>query len=507
MRLAIIDLGTNSVRFDVHEIGLNRNREIEHRRLYREKAMVRLGQDLFVKGRLSKEGKRRTLEAVQSFHETSQALKVDQIVAFGTSAMRDASDGDQFLEELRSSTGVDFRIITGAEEASLIARGILENEKKLPKKTFALVDIGGGSTEISICRGKKALHSHSFNLGVARLQQVFLKSQPPQLKKKNSEDPVTALRKHVKSLVLTQSILEQWPKAQVLVGSSGSALALSKLLGNKEKFERKQLSKLIEQMRFKTPAELLAMKGMEPKRVDLILAGAILLDEIAHVLGAKTITSTEYSLRDGILAEELKRVPGSKKSKLNRGAIFSFAEIEKRMELWGVDLEHPKTVQTHAEWLFDQLSNEHKLKKEWRPYLSAAALLHDIGEVISHAHHADHSAYMIENANFIGIQPWESSFIALLAKHHKSEKKIPSIEPKELKPIYLKLLSLLQLSDAFDRAHKSHLKLVGVQKHGSTLDIRFKSKKTCDLELLRVEQKKSLFEEVFKKKIRMVRVR
>ena len=178
MRLAVIDLGTNSIRFDVHEISSNRKGLVQHRRLYREKTMVRLGQDLFSAGKLSTEGKRRTLEAAHSFKETMDALHVDKIVAFGTAAVRDASDGEIFLKELEEKTGIHFRMITGAEEASLIAKGILHFEKN-PSGIFALVDIGGGSTEVSICKGKKILRSHSFNLGVAKLQQVFLKTQPP----------------------------------------------------------------------------------------------------------------------------------------------------------------------------------------------------------------------------------------------------------------------------------------------------------------------------------------
>lgn len=190
MRLAVIDLGTNSIRFDVHEISSNRKGMVQHRRLYREKTMVRLGQDLFLAGNLSSEGKRRTLEAVHSFKSTMDALHVDKIVAFGTAAVRDASDGQGFLKEIESKTGVHFRMITGAEEAALIAKGVLHFDRH-PSGTYALIDIGGGSTEVSICKGKTILHSFSFNLGVAKLQQVFLKTQPPKkTKTKKEKSPI-----------------------------------------------------------------------------------------------------------------------------------------------------------------------------------------------------------------------------------------------------------------------------------------------------------------------------
>ena len=514
MRIAIIDLGTNSIRFDIHEVSASRKGLPQHRRLYREKAMVRLGQDLFLHGKLSEESKRRTLEAVHSFHATMEALSVDRCVAFGTAAIRDASDGETFLQDLKKKTGVEFRMISGAEEASLIAKGVLNNQPNLPKGTFALIDIGGGSTEISICKGKKILHSNSFNLGVAKLQQVFLKTQPPVRGKKAQNDPVTELRHFIKSVVLPKILIEEWPKSQTIIGSSGSIIALAKLVNrDKDKgnlpFEAKNLSKVVDQIKTKSTAELLAMNGMEPKRVDLILAGAILLDELSQMVRAKTIRSTEFALRDGILEDELARITTRKA----RASQFSFEEIEGRIRAWGVDTVHAATVREHAEFLFDALKPLHKLKAEWRPYLSAAALLHDSGEVISHAHHSEHSEYMVKNANFVGMHGWEATFIASLCRFHKeekilekkNEKKIPFPKKDGLRKPFLVLLALLQMADACDRTHKKPMRLKRIKRRGSVLEIRFASKSPCDLELLRFEQKKVLFEHLFRTDVRLLK--
>ena len=509
MRLAIIDLGTNSIRFDIHQVSTSRTGAIQHRRLYREKTMVRLGQNLFLDGKLSEESKRRTLQAIASFRQTMLALEVDKTIAFGTAALRDASDGEAFLEEIKNTTEVDFRIISGAEEASLIAKGVLNNELSPPKGVFALVDIGGGSTEISICKGKKVLHSHSFNLGVAKLQQVFLKTQPPQ-KVKKSTHPVVDLRNFIKSIVLPKMLIERWPKAPTIVGSSGSIIALAKLVHDDKdsgnlKFLKKDLSRTVDAIKTKTTAELLSMKGMEPKRVDLILAGGVLLDEIALLLGTKEIRTTEFSLRDGILENELTRFYLKK----SRGVGFSFEDLEKRVINWGVEIHHVKQVQAHAEFLFDSLKSIHQLKQEWRPYLSAAALLHDVGETISHAHHSEHSEYMVKNANFVGMHVWEANLIASLCRYHKeekllekkNEKKIPYQKKDELRPVFLKLLSLLQLADSCDRTHKGALKLKKPKISRSKIEVKFSSKNPCDLEILRFDQKKALFEQLFHREI------
>jgi exopolyphosphatase/guanosine-5'-triphosphate,3'-diphosphate pyrophosphatase len=510
MRIAIIDLGTNSIRFDIHEVFANRKGLIQHRRMYREKAMVRLGQDLFIDGKLNPESRRRTLEAIRSFRSTLEALSVDKTVAFGTAAVRDASDGESFLEEVKEKTGIEFRMISGAEEAALIAKGILNNTRSPPKGVFALVDIGGGSTEITLCKGKKILHSHSFNLGVAKLQQVFLRTQPPVRLKGHHQDPVTELRNFIKSVILPKILIDHWPKADSIIGSSGSIIALAKLVnGDKDlghvPFPAKDLSRIVGQIKTKSTAELLAMSGMEPKRVDLILAGGILLDEITHLLHSRSIHTTEFALRDGILEDELARLAGRKK----RSSQFSIAEIEARIAAWGTDTAHASQVRTHAEFLFDHLRSLHKLKAEWRPYLTAAALLHDVGEVISHAHHSEHSEYMVKNANFVGMHAWEAQLIASLCRWHKEEKllekkndkKIPFERKDPLRKVFLGLLSLLQMADACDRTHKGVMKLKRVISSRSKVEIQFQSKTPCDLELLRFDQKKTLFEQIFRREV------
>jgi exopolyphosphatase/guanosine-5'-triphosphate,3'-diphosphate pyrophosphatase len=479
--------------------------------------MVRLGQDLFLAGKLSLEGKRRTLEAVHSFKETMDALHVDKIVAFGTAAVRDASDGEIFLKEIETQTGVHFRMITGAEEAALIAKGILYFEGT-PSGIYALVDIGGGSTEVSICKGKKILRSHSFNLGVAKLQQVFLKTQPPKKiaigKSKKKSDPVQDLRNFIKSVVLPKMLIDRWPKATKIIGSSGSVIALAKLVhGNKDAsvkpFNKKDLTKTVKLIADKTPIELLSLKGMEPKRVDLILAGGILLDEIAGLVGAKQIKTSEFALRDGILVDELDHYHKS----TSKNSSFPIEEIEKRIADWGIDHQHAQTVRDHASFMFDALKGIHHLKPKWKTYLCAAAILHDVGEMVSHSNHSEHSEYIIKNAHFVGMHEWESNLIALLCRYHKEEKmmlkmsKVPYGKKDELREVFLKLLSILQMADSMDRTHKHSLQLKRAKVLRKQVNLYFKSKHPCDLEMLRFEQKKNLFEIIFKREVFLSRLR
>ena len=145
--------------------------------------------------------------------------------------------------------------------------------------------------------------------------------------------------------------------------------------------------------------------------------------------------------------------------------------------------------------------------------LSAAAILHDVGEVVSHSNHAEHSEYIIKNAHFVGMHEWESNLIALLARYHKEEKmidklgRIPYPKKDELRGVFVKLLSLLQIADSLDRTHKHSLQLKRKKLSRGKVEIFFKSKHPCDLEVLRFEQKKNLFEQIFKREIFLEKIK
>jgi exopolyphosphatase/guanosine-5'-triphosphate,3'-diphosphate pyrophosphatase len=495
MRLAVIDLGTNSVRFDVHQIGPgNRIRQ-----LHREKLMVRLGQGVFLDGKLDKEAIRRTVHAFQSFQQTSKDLHAQKIVAFGTSALREASDSEQLLSLIRSETGIDVRVISGQEEARLIAQGILCNEK-LPKGTFALLDIGGGSAEVSICRGRAILHSESFALGTARLQQIYLKSSPPKSPRPGELSPIEQLRRFIKGTILPKVISEGWPKVGTVVGSSGTVRALGRMLkkqgGDGQTIVLKDLRKLVKAMSVMTTSQLLGVPGMEAKRVDMILAGAILLEETMSALGAKRAITTEYSLRDGILEEELQLAREHQGSHL----ALHLPDLYAKAQRLGGHEPHLRQVVGFAEALFARLRNLHKLGPEWQVYLKAAAILHDTGEAISPNRHSRHSYYIVKNADFPSMEAWEVEFIAQLCLWHATGKPEPRDFPfrnhKKRSDAFYKLLAMLRVADALDRGHTSSARILRASVDARKVRLTLTGK-AIDLEILRVEQKKALFEQVF----------
>jgi exopolyphosphatase/guanosine-5'-triphosphate,3'-diphosphate pyrophosphatase len=298
-RLAIIDLGSNSVRFDV--VALNPRGQAE--RLHREKRMVRLGEGLFKNGRLEKTAVARVLAAFRDFSAMIKDWGIDHVTAIATSALRDAPEQAKLIREIQRRYSIRLRVISGRREAQLIAEGVLAQER-LPKGKFALVDIGGGSAELSYCRNSRQLKglSWSLNLGCLRLKQLFLSSQPPR------PGELTRLRAH------TRKLIKKLPPAPVIIGSSGTIRSLERMARRQAKpFNLNFLSRLNTEMALLDHGALLKLPGMEPKRVDLLLAGSVVLEELALQLKAKSLRATDFALRDGVLVEVLAKLKKSRR--------------------------------------------------------------------------------------------------------------------------------------------------------------------------------------------------
>jgi len=299
MRIGVIDLGTNSIRFEIHEWV----RPGVLKCFFRKKVMVRLGQDVFKTSNLQVDAMRRTEEAIVQFKKASAKLNVASIVGAATSAVRDAKNGKAFIKNLKETTGITLKVISGKEEARLILKGIRSFEP-LATGLFSFVDIGGGSTEIGVAKDDQIFHLESYPLGAARFGQM-IESYPC--------DPsrLFEIRRQIRKVLGEEVGFKEWPKVDFILGASGTVKAIMKIMkamGEGKKIPRKELSPLVTSMSKMTLAELAKVPGMEERRLDLILPGAIVLEEVMDFLGAKRVFRTKFALREGILQEELERL-------------------------------------------------------------------------------------------------------------------------------------------------------------------------------------------------------
>lgn len=495
MRVAIIDLGTNSVRFDVHSISEKGKTKL----LHREKLMIRLGQGVFLKGKMDPNASHRALHAFEHFQHVAASLKCRKIVAFGTSALREAQDGPALVEHLRQRTGIDVRVISGKEEAKLIALGVLENES-LPRGTFALVDIGGGSTEISICRGRNVRAGESFPLGTARLQQVFLKRSPPKAV------AVQQMRAYIRNILKEKMTAEKWPSVGTVLASSGTAKALAKLLDRKNGFQLSELSEIVAEMEKMSTTQLLDVPGMEAKRVDMVLAGALLLEEVLFALGAKRVLLSDFSLRDGIIEEE-KQLARFHKSSLIE---LHLDELIERAIVFGAHEPHLRHLTALAEELFDRLQSLHRLDKRWKVYLLAAVIFRNCGEIVGYVGKEKHAHYIVKNLDIPAMESWEHEFIALLcllqAGGKVGPKDLPALgKDKGRRAAFLKILALVRIIAAVDLGRNTTLSLHGVYIQRAAVRLTFSGRAAAGVEQLLIDRKKMLFEKIFGRQLLLER--
>lgn len=295
-RKAIIDIGSNSIKFFVGELAADRTITT----VLDTNDIARLGEGLDKTGQISPEAMERNVAAVAAFRAKAEELGADQVVAVGTMALRSAKNSGEFVEKVKAACGVEVQIIPGEEEARLSYLAILSG---LPLQGGDLVvfDTGGGSTEFIFGRGAEVTKRFSVNLGAVRITENYLKSDPV------TPDEVEA--------ALTQ-IDKEFAEAGVegspaqLVGMGGTVTSMGAVKHKMAKYDpnviqgsaltRGDIKAQIDEYSAKTIEERRSITGLQPKRADVILAGACILDVITRRLGVDQLTISDRGLRHGL---------------------------------------------------------------------------------------------------------------------------------------------------------------------------------------------------------------
>lgn len=303
--LAILDLGSNSLRMLVVRVDEDRSAGV----MAHLKQMVRLGEGSFESGMLQPIPMRRTLEALEEFASRCASLGVVRHVAYATAAMRDALNGREFAEEIRKKTGFDFRIISGEEEAGLIGLGVVSAMPYL-RGNRLIVDVGGGSTEIAVMRGRELLEAASLKAGAVRMAEMLPGGTGPV-----SDEAYGALKERVRKEAspAVERMLRHFPVE--MVGSSGSAKCLMRMDEARRMpgdiddggwiLTLDGLRKAASELCALDEASRTALPGMNPKRSSVIIPGAAVLEVIMEEAGFSSLRYSKRGLREGIMVDYL----------------------------------------------------------------------------------------------------------------------------------------------------------------------------------------------------------
>jgi len=507
MRIAAIDIGTNSIHMIVVQVRPDLSFEV----IDREKEMVRLGAGGLDGRALTPEAMHAALQVLSKFRRLAESHRVDEVIAVATSATREAENGGEFLQTVTQQTGIRPRVISGTEEARLIHLAAVYGVS-VPRDVAVVIDIGGGSVEVTRGTGSNVELGRSFKLGVIRLTERFIKTDPLEPRDERK------LVRHIDAEIgkyLSQIARDGFER---VIGTSGTILSIGAVASAAEglapgaplrnrRFSAKQIHRVRKELVALDLEKRLRVPGLEPRRADLAVAGAILVDDLLRRLGATEITLCDLSLREGLVLDYISRhrkeiAQADRYPDVRRRSVFELAE---RCNYWPAHSQH---VARLSIGLFDQTRAIHGLTDREREWLEYAAILHDIGVHISYEGHHKHSYYLVKNGDLRGFEPDEIEAIALVARYHRQatpKRKHDGFSDlrRRTRRTVRTLAAILRLAESLDRSHAQTIAGFELHDRGDDDLLQLRSTGDAELELWAATRHAAPFERLTGKPLRI----
>jgi exopolyphosphatase/guanosine-5'-triphosphate,3'-diphosphate pyrophosphatase len=493
LNISAIDVGSNAMRMVIGEVDESwQAHPIENIRL-----PVRLGQDVFSKGYLEEKTIQQTEEAFLHFKQMAENFSIRHLRAVATSAAREAANGDLLVDRVFRTSGIEIKIINGEEEARLIHAAVA-HVLNLKNKRTLLIDIGGGSVEVTLSTGQNIISTDSYDMGTVRLLEKLNGSK--------SKHPLGNLvREYVEAARyrLEQDLGDE--KVQICAGTGGNVEEIGRLRQKLFKAESdrfitlEELEKLIARLERMTYQERMRKLKLRADRADVILPASIVLHLIAKEAGVKQIMIPNVGLKDGILldiAEELsKRLRPQRREQVWESALHMGRKYQ-------FDEKHARLTAQLAARLFEQSKLLHNLEDSNLLLLETGALLHDIGHFINSIDHDKHGFYLLNAHPLIGLTQREQKIVANLVRYHRKQSPSTADEnfkslPQKDRLIVIKLTALLRLADSLDISHMENVTDVTLKQAGSVWKMKVSGKKGQLLMNWAFDKRKSQFREVF----------
>jgi exopolyphosphatase/guanosine-5'-triphosphate,3'-diphosphate pyrophosphatase len=420
---AAIDIGSNSCRLKIASV-------VQHRlkTLHEDREVTRLGESVFQTGVISPEAMAGTIKALKRFHKAVQTHVVDKVRVVATSAMRDARNAAAFTEWVKSATGWNVEVISGLEEGRLIHLGVVTHEEGAQGKCL-LIDLGGGSCEVTYSDGGRVKAMVSLPLGAVRLQQEFLRTDPA------TKEDIHRLKQYIDRELRRGERKLGKPQVALVIATSGTAAALAEASAAVEvKLAEKKVApkafvrvkpmealtpnvrKLAEKLARMNNEQRAAVPGIGPRRSEIIVGGAEVYAALLTRMGLKGFRYSPLGLRDGMLAQMQGEVDlrGSVHQRLESERWAGVLELCRR---YGIDEAKAEPVRQHVGQLFDALVRVHELPPEYRLWLESAAMMQEAGKFMNHQGHYRHSQYIIANSEIFGFSPEQRAIVSALARY------------------------------------------------------------------------------------------
>lgn len=496
--IAGIDIGSNALRLIVASVDQHRRMEV----LERLREPVRLGQDVFTQGVISEPSIERALKSLERFAGVMNRHGVVRSKVVATSALRDAANREQFTDRVKRQLGIEISVIGAEEEARLIHSAVCE-KVETGQKLALLVDIGGGSVEVTLTSDRRIISTVSFDIGVVRLM-CELRGKKLDEREFNQmvHEYVGGLKKDLKKAIGQQ-------KVDIFAGTGGNIESIGDLckdlLGNgtNEVIPVESLNTLVKKLQSSSYEARIREMGLRPDRADVIVPAAIILQWIAKQAEISEILAPGVGVRDGLLIDVWAELYAGEKEIAREQALGSARRVGRK---YAFDEAHAETVLRLAGMLFDATRDLHGLGNEQRILLEAAALLHDIGSFISISKHHKHTFYLLAAEPLVGLNASQQAIVANVARYHRMA--APNVRHEGFaalcaqdRVITSRLASLLRLADGMDTEHEARVAGFTLDVGKSQAVMRLHGTGDLLIEKWKLAKKCGLFEETYQLKL------
>jgi exopolyphosphatase/guanosine-5'-triphosphate,3'-diphosphate pyrophosphatase len=500
LRVACVDMGSNAIRLLAAEFANER----QYTSLVAERVPVRLGHGVYLSGRLDQRAMDAAVEALAEFRAEMDSLGIEHYRGVATSAVRESRNGEEFLARIANDVGLELEPISGSEEARLVHRAV-RSRVPLGRRRWLLVDLGGGSVEVSLVDQSGTFWSESHTMGSVRLLEELTEAgDDPGRFRRLLEEYVSVLR--VPSAV-TRGRLAGY------VATGGNIEALAKLTvaepdeAGVSRIPVLSLQSIIERLAQMSYRERVEELGLREDRADVILPAAMVYLQLARLCEVAEITVPHVGVKEGVLLDLVNRLVRRRdhEDRQARDVVAGAVTVGRK---YLFDEAHARHVTTLALSIFDQLRSLHDLGTTERKLLQAAALLHDIGQFVSFSGHHKHSLYLISNTELPSFTQREMRLVANVARYHRKA------NPADHHPSFaqlsasdqagvLRLSAILRLADALDRDHVQRVQGVSVMIGTDDVTLHLEGSGGVLLKGWSLKKKSQLFHKVYGKKVKL----
>jgi len=495
-RLAVVDLGSNTFRLVVFRHSPGGAFQLADE--IREPVRLAAGDE---DGRLQPEAIGRAARAAHLFSAFAVAAGIDELVPVATSALREATNRDDALRVIAAEGGLWARVLSAGEEARY---GVLGALNSTTLRDGLVLDVGGGSVQVSLVQGRELERSASEPLGAVRMTEAFLGSGRP------GRSALKALRRHLAERLAPLDWIAR--RGGRMVGVGGSVRTLGVMAQKRAGYAleeihgyalgRDELGALIDDMAALPARARDRLPGLKADRADIMLAGAIAVDEVMERVGADGLEICSQGLREGLFYE---RFLGPREPPLfadvRRAHVLNVARI------YRYDAPHAEHVARLALNLYEELARLglHRGEEQEREWLWAAGMLHDVGVLVDYNDHHKHSYYLVLNAGLPGFAHRELAMIALLVRAHRKG----PVSLETLQPVLAsgdesrlgRLAACLRIAEHLERGRARLVRSVSCTSDGSTVRVAVAGGEDARLAIWSAEREAAVFERAFGRRL------